>query len=113
MRFTHLILLMALLGLSVPAMAQEQEADQEEETTQQPETEQVQVSEQQQAAELTKKLNNPIASLISFPVNFNFDDNIGPQIMQGRIGVRHWYARMGYGPDATQLTARLTLLWPK
>jgi hypothetical protein len=39
--------------------------------------------------------------------------NVGNQIMQGRIGVRHWYERMGYGPDSTELNLRLTLLFPQ
>jgi len=37
----------------------------------------------------------------------------GSQVMQGRIGVRHWYERMGYGPDSTELNLRLTLLFPQ
>ncbi|AWI82743.1 hypothetical protein CEW88_03105 [Alloyangia pacifica] len=31
------------------------------------------------AAELQKQLSNPVASLISVPFQFNFDDNIGPK----------------------------------
>ncbi len=33
---------------------------------------------QEDAAELAKKLSNPIASLISVPLQLNYDDNIGP-----------------------------------
>lgn len=77
MRFTHFLLLVTLLGLSVPAAAQDQGQGQGEETTQLQETETE--TETEQAAELTKKLNNPVASLISLPINFNYDQNIGPE----------------------------------
>ena len=32
----------------------------------------------QDAAELAKKLANPVASLISVPIQANYDENIGP-----------------------------------
>ncbi|MAZ87370.1 MAG: hypothetical protein CL693_06980 [Cellvibrionaceae bacterium] len=38
---------------------------------------------------------------------------LGGQLLQARIGVRHWYERSGYGPDSTEVMARLTLLFPK
>ena len=38
---------------------------------------------------------------------------LGKQLIQGRIGVRHWYERGGFGPDSTEFMARLTLLFPK
>lgn len=38
---------------------------------------------------------------------------MGGQLLQGRIGVRHWYERGGFGPDSTEFMARLTLLFPK
>ena len=63
-------------------------------------------------SEITRDLEaDDTGAFVSFTVNQMF--KIGPQIMQGRIGVRHWYARMGYGPDSTEITGRLTFLWPK
>ena len=38
---------------------------------------------------------------------------IGSQILQGRIGVRHWAESTEFGPDSTTFTARLTFLFPK
>ena len=46
-------------------------------------------------------------------LQFNRMFKVGGQIMQGRIGVRHWYERLGFGPDSTELNLRLTLLFPK
>ena len=58
MKNTSLIVSMALLGLSISAVAAEQ-AD-------------------EQAAELSKKLANPVSSLISIPIEYNTDADIGP-----------------------------------
>lgn len=58
---THIHKLVAAaigLALAVPASAQDAEAD--------------------AAAELAKKLANPIASLISVPMQYNYDENYGP-----------------------------------
>ncbi len=38
----------------------------------------VRAQEADEAAELAKKLANPVASLISIPFQYNFDENIGP-----------------------------------
>ena len=39
---------------------------------------------------------------------------IGKQIMQWRLGVKHWYEDGdGTGPDSTELNARLTFLFPQ
>lgn len=38
---------------------------------------------------------------------------VGTQIMQVRIGVRHWVESTRFGPDSTTLTAKLTFLFPK
>ena len=38
---------------------------------------------------------------------------VGSQIMQARIGVRHWIESTEFGPDNTTLIAKLTLLFPK
>jgi hypothetical protein len=46
-------------------------------------------------------------------LSLNQTFKIGNQLVQGRIGVRHWYDRGGYGPDSTEFMARLTLLFPK
>ena len=38
---------------------------------------------------------------------------VGSQIMQARVGVRHWVESTEFGPDSTTLTAKLTFLFPK
>lgn len=38
---------------------------------------------------------------------------VGSQIMQARIGVRHWYETETFGPEGTTLSARLFFLFPK
>ena len=45
--------------------------------------------------------------------SLNHTFKIGDQLFQGRVGVRHWYDRGGYGPDSTEFMARLTLLFPR
>jgi len=37
----------------------------------------------------------------------------GSQILQGRIGVRHWLESPRFGADSTMLMARLTFIFPK
>ena len=37
-----------------------------------------QASQADAAAELAKKLANPVAALISVPLQYNYDENIGP-----------------------------------
>lgn len=62
--------------------------------------------------EATRDLEtNETGAFALFQVNQMF--NVGSQIMQGRIGVRHWYERLGTGPDSTEINARLTFLFPK
>jgi len=51
------------------------------------------------------------SSVATFQVGQMF--KIGSQIMQARIGVRHWLDSTTFGPDGTTITAKLTLLFPK
>lgn len=39
---------------------------------------QTRAQSQEDAANLSKQLNNPISSLISVPLQFNYNENIGP-----------------------------------
>ena len=38
---------------------------------------------------------------------------VGSQLLQGRVGVRQWVERQGFGPQGTEFNARLTFLFPK
>jgi hypothetical protein len=64
----------ALLLLSPALTAQEQTAE-----TVAPALAEEPVNSEAAAAELAKKLANPISSLISVPIQFNYDENIGPR----------------------------------
>lgn len=49
-----------------------------------------------------------------FLAQYNRMFTIGKQIMQWRLGVRHWYEDGdGTGPDSTELNARITFLFPQ
>ena len=62
--------------------------------------------------EITRDLeNSETGAFVLFQANQMF--TVGKQIMQGRIGVRHWYERANFGPDSTELNARITFLFPK
>ena len=55
---------------------------------------------------------NDSQAFVLFQVNRLF--NFGGHLMQGRIGVRHWYERSGFGPtDSTEVNIRWTFLFPK
>lgn len=63
-------------------------------------------------SEITRDLeHNDTRAFVLFQVNQMF--KIGSQIMQGRIGVKHWYESEDFGPDSTELNLRLTFLFPK
>lgn len=63
-------------------------------------------------SEITRDLENyNTRAFALFQVNQMF--TIGKQIMQGRIGVKHWYESEQFGPDSTELSLRLTFLFPK
>ncbi len=62
--------------------------------------------------EITRDLEaNETGAFVLFQANQMF--KVGNQIMQGRIGVRHWYERANFGPDSTELNARITFLFPR
>ncbi len=63
-------------------------------------------------SEITRDLENDDTSAFAlFQVNRMF--RIGSQIMQWRLGVKHWYEQPQFGPDSTEINARLTFLFPK
>ncbi len=63
-------------------------------------------------AEITRDLEAyETGAFVLFQANQMF--KVGNQIMQGRIGVRHWVERAGFGPDSTELNARITFLFPR
>jgi len=63
-------------------------------------------------SEITRDLENyNTRGFALFQVNQMF--TVGKQIMQGRIGVKHWYESEDFGPDSTELNLRLTFLFPK
>ena len=62
--------------------------------------------------EYTRNLeNNTSNGYFIFSVNKTM--RVGKQLLQGRVGVRHWYEQAEFGPDSTELMLRLTLLYPK
>lgn len=62
--------------------------------------------------EITRDLEeDETGAFVLFQANRMF--NVGSQILQGRIGVRHWYERAGFGADSTEINMRLTFLFPK
>lgn len=62
--------------------------------------------------EITRNLDtHDTGAFALFQANRTF--KLGSQLMQGRIGVRHWYERMDFGPDSTELNLRLTLIFPR
>jgi hypothetical protein len=63
-------------------------------------------------AEITEDLENKqTGAFLLFQANQLF--TLGSQILQGRIGVRQWVERQGFGPQGTELNIRLTFLFPK
>lgn len=46
-------------------------------------------------------------------LTFNRTTKIGPQLIQWRVGVKHWLEQPEFGPDSTELNLRFTLLYPK
>ena len=63
-------------------------------------------------SEITRDLEKEETGAFAlFQVNQLF--SVGSQILQGRIGVRHWYERAEFGPDSTELNLRLTFLFPQ
>ena len=63
--------------------------------------------------EATRDLEND-ETLAFALVQYNRMFNWGSQIMQWRLGVRHWYEDGdGTGPDSTELNARITFLFPQ
>ena len=63
-------------------------------------------------SETTRDLEESETSTVgTFHVGQMF--KVGSQIMQARVGVRHWFDSTDLGPDSTTFTARLTLLFPK
>ena len=75
--------------------------------------------------ELAKKLANPIASLISVPLQYNYDKYGGlnddgsvsrlyiqPVILQFTVGAKYWAKSPDNGPDGWGFRAQLTFLFP-
>jgi hypothetical protein len=63
-------------------------------------------------SEITRDLENyDTRAFALFQVNQMF--KIGSQILQGRVGVKHWYESEDFGPDSTELNLRITFLFPK
>jgi len=63
-------------------------------------------------SEIARDLENYDTNAFAlFTVNQMF--KIGSQIMQGRVGVKHWYESADFGADSTELSLRLTFLFPK
>ena len=63
-------------------------------------------------SEITRDLENyDTRAFALFQVNQIF--KVGSQLMQGRVGVKHWYESEDFGPDSTELSLRLTFLFPK
>ena len=63
--------------------------------------------------EATRDLEEDETSAFAL-VQYNRMFRMGSQIMQWRLGVRHWYEDGdGTGPDSTELNARLTFLFPQ
>jgi len=64
------------------------------------------------SSEITRDLEHyDTNAFATFTVNQMF--KVGSQMMQGRIGVKHWYESADFGPDSTELNLRLTFLFPK
>ena len=63
-------------------------------------------------SEITRDLENyETAAFAIATVNQIF--KVGNQLLQGRIGVRHWYESPDFGPDGTELSLRLTFMFPQ